>query len=36
VASARRNGVWLIAVVLGSDDMYGDVRKLFDFGFAAR
>jgi serine-type D-Ala-D-Ala carboxypeptidase (penicillin-binding protein 5/6) len=36
VASARRNGVWLIAVVLGSDDMYGDVRKLFDFGFAVR
>ncbi|HEY7603533.1 MAG TPA: D-alanyl-D-alanine carboxypeptidase family protein [Gaiellaceae bacterium] len=36
VASARRNGVWLIAVVLGSDDMYGDVRKLFDYGFAAR
>jgi D-alanyl-D-alanine carboxypeptidase len=36
VASAKRNGVWLIAVVLGSDDMYGDVKKLLDFGFAAR
>jgi D-alanyl-D-alanine carboxypeptidase len=36
VVSAHRNGVWLIAVVLGADDMYGDVRKLLDFGFAAR
>ena len=36
VASARRDGVHLIAVVLGADDMYGDVKKLLDFGFAAR
>jgi D-alanyl-D-alanine carboxypeptidase len=36
VASARRGGVHLIAVVLGADDMYGDVKKLLDFGFAAR
>jgi D-alanyl-D-alanine carboxypeptidase len=36
VASVRRNGVWLIAVVLGADDMYGDVKKLFDYGFLAR
>jgi serine-type D-Ala-D-Ala carboxypeptidase (penicillin-binding protein 5/6) len=36
VASARRGGVHLIAVVLGADDMYGDVKKLLDYGFAAR
>jgi serine-type D-Ala-D-Ala carboxypeptidase (penicillin-binding protein 5/6) len=36
VASVRRNGVWLIAVVLGADDSYGDVKKLFAYGFAAR
>ena len=36
VASAHRGGVHLIAVVLGADDMYGDVEKLLDFGFAAR
>jgi D-alanyl-D-alanine carboxypeptidase len=36
VASARRNGVHLIAVILGSDDSYKDVRKLLDFGFATR
>ncbi len=36
VASARRNGVHLIAVILGSDDSYKDVRKLLDFGFANR
>jgi serine-type D-Ala-D-Ala carboxypeptidase (penicillin-binding protein 5/6) len=36
VASARRHGVHLIAVILGSDDSYKDVRKLLDFGFAAR
>ncbi|HEY7398878.1 MAG TPA: D-alanyl-D-alanine carboxypeptidase family protein [Gaiellaceae bacterium] len=36
VASAHRNGVHLIAVVLGADDMYGDVKKLLDYGFAAR
>jgi D-alanyl-D-alanine carboxypeptidase (penicillin-binding protein 5/6) len=34
VASARRHGVHLIAVVLASDDSYKDVRKLLDFGFA--
>jgi serine-type D-Ala-D-Ala carboxypeptidase (penicillin-binding protein 5/6) len=36
VASARRHGVHLIAVILGSDDSYKDVRKLLDFGFQAR
>jgi serine-type D-Ala-D-Ala carboxypeptidase (penicillin-binding protein 5/6) len=36
VASAHRNGVHLIAVVLGADDSYGDVKKLLDWGFAAR
>jgi D-alanyl-D-alanine carboxypeptidase (penicillin-binding protein 5/6) len=34
VASARRHGVHLIAVVLASDDSYKDVRKLLDYGFA--
>lgn len=36
VASARRNGVSLIAVVLGADDSYADVEKLLDFGFSMR
>ena len=36
VASAKRGGVHLIAVVLGADDMYGDVKKLFAYGFVAR
>jgi len=36
VASVRRNGVHLIAVILGSDDAYKDVKKLFDYGFATR
>jgi D-alanyl-D-alanine carboxypeptidase len=36
VASARRHGVHMIAVILGSDDSYKDVRKLLDFGFASR
>ena len=36
VASVRRHGVWLIAVVLGADDSYGDVKRLFAYGFAAR
>jgi serine-type D-Ala-D-Ala carboxypeptidase (penicillin-binding protein 5/6) len=36
VASAHRNGARLIAVILGADDSYADVRKLLDFGFAAR
>ena len=34
VASARRDGVHLIAVVLGADDSYADARKLLDWGFA--
>jgi hypothetical protein len=28
--------VHLIAVVLGADDMYGDVKRLLDYGFVAR
>jgi D-alanyl-D-alanine carboxypeptidase len=36
VASAHRGDVRLIAVILGADDMYGDVKRLFDYGFAAR
>ena len=36
VASVRRHGVWLIAVALGADDSYGDVKKLFAYGFAIR
>ena len=36
VASARRHGVHLIAVVLGADDSYGDAKKLLDWGFASR
>jgi D-alanyl-D-alanine carboxypeptidase (penicillin-binding protein 5/6) len=36
VASARRHGVHLIAVVLGADDAYGDVKKLLDWGFSNR
>jgi serine-type D-Ala-D-Ala carboxypeptidase (penicillin-binding protein 5/6) len=36
VASARRGDVSLIAVVLGADDMYRDVKKLLNFGFAGR
>jgi D-alanyl-D-alanine carboxypeptidase len=35
VASARRNGRELIAVVLDSPDMYTDARRLLDFGFAS-
>jgi D-alanyl-D-alanine carboxypeptidase len=35
VASVRRHGVWLIAVVLGADDSYGDAKKLFAYGFRA-
>ena len=35
VASATRNGVTLIAVVLSSPDMYGDAKRLLDFGFAS-
>ncbi len=36
VASAHRDGLHLIAVVLGADDSYGDVKKLLDWGFANR
>jgi D-alanyl-D-alanine carboxypeptidase (penicillin-binding protein 5/6) len=36
VASAQRHGVRLIAVVLGADDSYSDVRKLLNFGFARK
>jgi D-alanyl-D-alanine carboxypeptidase (penicillin-binding protein 5/6) len=35
VASATRNGVTLIAVVLNSPDMYGDAKRLLDFGFTS-
>jgi D-alanyl-D-alanine carboxypeptidase (penicillin-binding protein 5/6) len=34
VASAHRGGRHLIAVVLGADDAYGDVKKLLNYGFA--
>jgi D-alanyl-D-alanine carboxypeptidase len=34
VASARRHGVRLIAVVLHSPDPYDDARRLLNFGFA--
>ena len=35
VASATRNGVTLIAVVLSSPDMYTDATRLLNFGFAS-
>jgi D-alanyl-D-alanine carboxypeptidase len=35
VASATRDGVSLIAVVLDSPDMYSDAKRLLDFGFAS-
>ena len=35
VASAKRGGTSLIAVVLDSPDMYRDAKRLLDFGFAA-
>jgi D-alanyl-D-alanine carboxypeptidase len=35
VASATRDGVSLIAVVLDSSNMYGDAKRLLDFGFAS-
>jgi len=35
VASATRNGVSLIAVVLDSPDMYTDAKRLLDLGFSA-
>jgi D-alanyl-D-alanine carboxypeptidase len=34
VVSATRGGVSLIAVVLDSNDMYTDAKRLLDFGFA--
>jgi serine-type D-Ala-D-Ala carboxypeptidase (penicillin-binding protein 5/6) len=34
VASVKRHGVWLIAVILGADDSYGDVKKLFAYGLS--
>ncbi len=34
VASAKRGGVSLIAVVLDSSDMYTDAKRLLNFGFA--
>lgn len=33
VASAKRNGVQLIAVVLNSDNRWNDAKKLLDYGF---
>ena len=36
VASAHRDGLHLIAVVLGADDSYGDARTLLNWGFANR
>jgi serine-type D-Ala-D-Ala carboxypeptidase (penicillin-binding protein 5/6) len=35
VASATRNGVSLIAVVLDSPNMYADAKRLLDFGFSS-
>jgi D-alanyl-D-alanine carboxypeptidase (penicillin-binding protein 5/6) len=35
VASAKRGGVSLIAVVLDSNDMYSDAKRLLNFGFRA-
>ena len=34
VVSAKRGGVSLIAVVLDSNDMYTDAKRMLDFGFA--
>ncbi len=36
VASARRHGIHLIAVVLGSANAYRDARRILDFGFRIR
>jgi serine-type D-Ala-D-Ala carboxypeptidase (penicillin-binding protein 5/6) len=36
VAAQRRGGRVLVAVALGSDDMYGDVRSMFAYGFGVR
>jgi D-alanyl-D-alanine carboxypeptidase len=35
VASATRNGITLIAVVLNSPDMYSDATRLLNFGFSS-
>ena len=35
VASATRNGVSLVAVVLNSSNMYGDATRMLNFGFAS-
>jgi D-alanyl-D-alanine carboxypeptidase (penicillin-binding protein 5/6) len=35
VASATRDGVSLVAVVLDSSNMYGDATRLLDLGFAS-
>jgi D-alanyl-D-alanine carboxypeptidase len=36
VAAQRRGGRTLIAVALGTDDMYDDVRSMLSYGFATR
>jgi D-alanyl-D-alanine carboxypeptidase (penicillin-binding protein 5/6) len=36
VAGERRGGRILIAVALGTDDMYNDVRSMFAYGFATK
>jgi serine-type D-Ala-D-Ala carboxypeptidase (penicillin-binding protein 5/6) len=36
VAAQRQSGRTLIAVALGTDDMYDDVRAMFAYGFATR
>jgi D-alanyl-D-alanine carboxypeptidase len=36
VASAERNGIRLLAVVLGAEDAYADMRRLLDYGFRIR
>jgi serine-type D-Ala-D-Ala carboxypeptidase (penicillin-binding protein 5/6) len=36
VAAQRRGGRTLVAVALGTDHMYDDVRSMFAFGFATR
>ena len=36
VASARRYGIRLIAVVLRTPDIYGDAARLLDYGFSRR
>jgi D-alanyl-D-alanine carboxypeptidase (penicillin-binding protein 5/6) len=36
VASAHRHGIHLISVVLGAKELYGDTRRLLDYGFRSR